>query len=254
MQTPDDRSAPDGLPELRAGAHLAPADGACLVEYVSVLAGAAFNDHPSCTDPTLASVARLVNDASTDAGRPLLAAFAPLLAETGSTPDARRTAAVVRATVLAAHAAAGDTAGLRRLLRGAERRYDRVARDGPRAALARRLDTLHRHGAGRRRVEQSLLALRELPESRRDAALRVALASALAAALTPTRPLGVDEPGAGAHHRGGAAESVVGVAVAMVSSRAWQEAAAMDPNATQERGEDVVPVRGRGSRPRCSSG
>jgi hypothetical protein len=195
MQTPDARSVPDGLPQLSAGAHLAPEDGACLMEYVSVLAGTAFNDHPSCTDPTLATVARLVNDASTDAGRPLLATFAPLLAETGSTPDARRTAAVVRATVLAAFAAAGDTAGLRRLLRGAERRYDRVTGAGPRATLARRLDALHRYGTGHRRLELAILALRELPESRRDPALRVALAAALAAALTPTRSPAVDVPG-----------------------------------------------------------
>jgi len=184
MPTPDARTAPEGLPELRAGAHLAPEDGACLMEYVSVLAGAAFNDHPSCTDPTLATVARLVNDASTDAGRPQLAAFAPLLAETGSSPDARRTAAVVRATVRAAAATAGDDAGLRRPLRGAERRYDRVCGAGTRAALARRLDALHRYGPGRRRLELSILALRELPEPQRDPALRGALAAALAAART----------------------------------------------------------------------
>jgi hypothetical protein len=188
-------AVPSGLPELQVGAHLAPEDGACLMEYVSVLAGTAFNDHPACTDPTLATVARLVNDASTDAGRPLLAAFAPLLAETGSSPDARRTAAVVRATVLAAAAAAGDDAGLRRPLRGAERRCDRVSGAGTRAALARRLDALHRYGTGRRRLELSILALRELPESRRDPALRAALAAALAAALTSPRSSAVDVPG-----------------------------------------------------------
>lgn len=183
MQRSDARSAPEGLPQLRAGAHLAPEDGACLMEYVSVLAGTAFNDHPSCTDPTLATVARLVNDASTGAGRPLLAPFAPLLAETGSAPDARRTAAVIRATVRAASGAAGDPPRLRRLLRGAERRYDLVTRTGRLAGLARRLDTLHRYGAGRRRLELSILLLRELPGSQRDAALRATLAAALAAAL-----------------------------------------------------------------------
>jgi hypothetical protein len=167
------------------------------MEYVSVLTGTTFNDHPSCTDPTLATVARLVNDASTDAGRPLLAGFAPLLAETGSTPDARRTAAVIRATVRAASAAAGDPARLRRLQRGAERRYDLVTSTGRLAGLARRLDTLHRYGAGRRRMELSVLVLRELPRSRRDAALRATLAAALAAALPPTASPAVDlSPGA----------------------------------------------------------
>jgi hypothetical protein len=195
MNTPDARSAPDGLPELQAGAHLSPEDGACLMEYVSVLAGMAFTDHPRCTDPTLATVARLVNDASTDAGRPQLAAFAPLLAETGHSPDPRRTSAMVLATVRAAHAAAGDTAVLRRLLRVAERRYDRVTGAGPLAALARQLDVLHRHGGGRRRLELSLAALRQLPGSQRDTALRAALAAALAVALAPTRAPAVDVPG-----------------------------------------------------------
>jgi hypothetical protein len=190
MHTPDARSAPAGLPELRAGAHLTPEDGACLMEYVSVLAGTAFTDHPPCTDPNVATVARLVNDGTTDAGRPLLAAFAPLLARTGRPVDARRTAAVVRATVLAAAAAAGDSPVLRRVLRGAERRYKQATGAGPEAALARRLDVLHRHGMGRRRLELSIAALRELPESQRDAALRSTLAAALAAALAPTPGVG----------------------------------------------------------------
>jgi hypothetical protein len=184
VQRSDARPVPEGLPQLRAGAHLAPEDGACLMEYVSVLAGKPFNDHPSCTDPTLATVARLVNDASTDAGRPLLAAFAPGLAETGSSPDAPRTAAVVRATVAATQAVT-DTARVRRLRRGAERRYELVTSPGTLAGLARRLDALHRYGSGRRRLELSVLALRELPQAQRDQALRHALAAALAAALPP---------------------------------------------------------------------
>jgi hypothetical protein len=196
MHTPDARSAPAGLPELRAGAHLAPEDGACLMEYVSVLTGAAFNDHPPCTDRTLATVARLVNDASTDAGRPQLAVFAPLLAQTAHPADARRTAAVIRATVLAARAADADSPVLRRLARGAERRYDRVTGDGPGSGLARRLDVLHRLGRGRRRLERSISALRELPESRRDPALRSALAAAIAALAPAGLPAAVVQPDA----------------------------------------------------------
>ena len=87
-----------GLPELRSGSHLSPEDGACLMEYVSVIAGTPFSDHPRCTDPTLAALARLVNDACSDSGRPLLTAFAPELAGTGPV-DPRGTAAIVLATV-----------------------------------------------------------------------------------------------------------------------------------------------------------
>ena len=74
------------------------------MEYVSVLAGAPFSDHPRGTDPTLAALARLVNDACTDAGRPLLAALAPQLACTGPL-DPRETAALVvgRRRVLGPH-------------------------------------------------------------------------------------------------------------------------------------------------------
>jgi hypothetical protein len=153
------------------------------MEYVSVIAGTTFSDRPRCTDPTLAELARLVNDASTDAGRPLLAAFAPALAA-AAPGDARQTAAVVRATVRAAHAAAGDTAVLRRHVRRAEARYDSVTGDGPRAALARQLDPLHRRGAARRCLDVSVTALWALPGARRDSALRAALAAAVAAALS----------------------------------------------------------------------
>jgi hypothetical protein len=69
---------PDGLPVLGAGAHLAPEDGVCLMEYVSVLAGQRFTDSPRCTGPTLAFLARLVNDTVDDGDRGLLA---PLAAE-----------------------------------------------------------------------------------------------------------------------------------------------------------------------------
>ncbi|MGY1731702.1 hypothetical protein ACI798_09270 [Geodermatophilus sp. SYSU D01045] len=185
MKTTDRPAVPDGLPRLRAGSHAVPELGACLMEYVSVLAGATFDDHPRCTDPTVAALARLVNDASTDDGRPLLAAFAPVLVATGPLRDARRTAAVVRAAVQAAGAAAEDGAVLARHLARAERRYARVTGTGLRAGLARRLDPLYRHGPGRHRLEASVDALRGLPGPRRDVALRATLAAAVAAAREP---------------------------------------------------------------------
>ena len=126
MKIPARSFVPDGLPVLQSGGHLVPEDGACLMEYVSVLAGCTFSDHPPCTDPTVAAVARLVNDACTDAGRQGLATFAPELAETGP-GDASTTAAVVSAAVRAADRATGGTAVPRRHVRRAERRCVRVA-------------------------------------------------------------------------------------------------------------------------------
>ncbi|MGY1663040.1 hypothetical protein ACI78Q_17595 [Geodermatophilus sp. SYSU D00705] len=158
------------------------------MEYVSVLAGTAFGDHPRCTDPTLAALARLVNDATSDDGRPLLAAFAPALAATGPSADARRTAAVVRATVRAARAAAADPGALDRHLDRAERRCARVTGSGARAGLARLLDPLYRLGTGRRRLEVSVGALAGLAGPRRDAALRGTLAAAIGAVVPPDPP------------------------------------------------------------------
>lgn len=182
MNSTDRSALPAGLPELRPGAHLLPEDGACLMEYVSVLAGTTFSDHPRCTDPTLAALARLVNDSCSDAGRPLLAVLAPDLAATPRA-DARRTAAVVRAAVGAAFTAAGEPGALRRHLRGAQRRYDKVTGTGRLAALARRTDLLHRHGSAVRHLEAAVAAVRDLPLGpQRDAALHAVLSAAVMAA------------------------------------------------------------------------
>jgi hypothetical protein len=39
-------TAPDGLPVLGAGRHADPGQGACFMEFASVLAGEPFSDHP----------------------------------------------------------------------------------------------------------------------------------------------------------------------------------------------------------------
>jgi hypothetical protein len=47
------------------------------MEYASVLAGESWSDHPACTHPALASLARLVNDCSSNAVRSELAVLVP---------------------------------------------------------------------------------------------------------------------------------------------------------------------------------
>src|SRR5699024_10381953 len=71
-----DVAAEDGLPVLSCGKHNDPRDGACLMEYVSVLAGEKFTDRPSCVDPLLAHLARMVNDATSSSARHTLARLA----------------------------------------------------------------------------------------------------------------------------------------------------------------------------------
>ncbi len=63
---------PEGVPSLAAGAHEAESGEACVMEYVSVLAGEPWSDRPECTHPLLAHEARTANDLLTDADRPRL--------------------------------------------------------------------------------------------------------------------------------------------------------------------------------------
>ncbi|GAA4790545.1 hypothetical protein GCM10023200_26900 [Actinomycetospora chlora] len=78
-----ERSAVTGLPGLGVGKHRGPEQGACLMEYVSVLAGQRFTDRPACTPGAVAVVARRVNDAVSDRARPRLALWAPELIGAG---------------------------------------------------------------------------------------------------------------------------------------------------------------------------
>ncbi|MBA2740241.1 MAG: hypothetical protein H0U47_11350 [Nocardioidaceae bacterium] len=74
-------ASPAGLPELMPllsrGKHRNPRKGACFMELASYLAGERWSDHPSCTHPLLAELARLVNDLTSNAGRPRLAPLIP---------------------------------------------------------------------------------------------------------------------------------------------------------------------------------
>jgi hypothetical protein len=72
-----DIQLPEVVPMLSRGKHRNPRKGACFMELASYLAGERWSDHPSCTHPLLASLARLVNDHTTDAGRSRLAGLIP---------------------------------------------------------------------------------------------------------------------------------------------------------------------------------
>lgn len=76
MSGTDPRS-PDFVPVLSRGKHRNPRKGACFMEFASYLAGERWSDHPSCTHPLLAHLARLVNDHMSDAGRRRLTGLVP---------------------------------------------------------------------------------------------------------------------------------------------------------------------------------
>jgi hypothetical protein len=60
---------PELIPTLSAGRHRSARKGACFMEFASYLAGERWSDHPTCTDPTLSTLARSVNDTVTEGRR-----------------------------------------------------------------------------------------------------------------------------------------------------------------------------------------
>jgi hypothetical protein len=68
---------PELVPVLSRGKHRNPRRGACFMELASFLAGERWSDHPACTHPLLAALARDVNDYTSDAARGRLARLIP---------------------------------------------------------------------------------------------------------------------------------------------------------------------------------
>ena len=69
--------APESMPVLSRGKHRNPRRGACFMEMASYLAGERWSDHPACTHPLLADLARLINDSVSDQARSQLVPMIP---------------------------------------------------------------------------------------------------------------------------------------------------------------------------------
>lgn len=67
------------LPTLAPGGHGESSGHACVMEYVSVLAGETWSDEPSCTHPWIAALARSLNDSFYDGRRNQLVPLIPRL-------------------------------------------------------------------------------------------------------------------------------------------------------------------------------
>lgn len=68
---------PDAVPVLARGKHSSPRKGGCFMEFASFMAGEEWSDHPSCTHPLLASLARDVNDNLSDSARGQIVGLIP---------------------------------------------------------------------------------------------------------------------------------------------------------------------------------
>lgn len=80
-------SSPEFMPVLSRGKHRTPRSGGCFMEFASYLAGETWSDHPVCTHPQLASLARMTNDCTSDAARSELAVLIPSVIGLRGTPE-----------------------------------------------------------------------------------------------------------------------------------------------------------------------
>jgi hypothetical protein len=194
-------SYPEQLPRLRAGWHLGPDDGTCLMEHVSQVEGLKFTDTPRCTDPLLATLAQLVNDAVSDRARPQLVSFARRLASRprvgiGSAP------AIVLAVLGPALERRPARRDLRRHQARARRRAAAASRSGSGTDLRTRLlDELYRRGPARHALMSAVHAAAGVePDSVRNRLLSSMLDAAIAV-VRPGRAVVATEPDTRADHR-----------------------------------------------------
>jgi hypothetical protein len=177
---------PDHLPTLQPGTHLSPADGACFMEYASVLAGLPWSDRPRCTHPVLSTLARVVNDESSPEGRGHLTILVPSVV--GLRGDQRAAPALVAAVCEAARrhqlpAQVTDSHSYRAL-----RRLTRLHATPATGRLLRGLrwlsDAAYQRGPATRALVALARAAGKLPEPSRDRLLRDMLVAGIGAVDT----------------------------------------------------------------------
>ena len=190
--------APNQLPLLQRGHHRRPEDGACVMEYVSVLAGGKFTDHPRCTHPALATLARLVNDwIDDDEARSELALLAPDLIDTGR-GDLRTTQCVVASCLGSAAAARQLPPAAERQLAKARRRIGDIERGGDWARIRLGCWRLLNppNVAVSSAFQVAIGQLRGLPRAERNARLSALLRDAVANCRQTVEVQPVGQPGA----------------------------------------------------------
>jgi hypothetical protein len=129
-------STEEFLPILSAGRHRNARRGACFMEFASYLAGERWSDHPACTHPSLAYLARLVNDLTSDQARSRLSIH--ISSVVGLTGDDQHLPALI--SVLAASSALPIASAARQsaIATGLVRAEQMLATwTGPEAELAR---------------------------------------------------------------------------------------------------------------------
>lgn len=88
---------------LSRGKHSSPAQGVCVMELASMLAGEPFSDRPRCADPVIGGLLRAYNDTVDGERRQALYALAAEVVGTASTPEIQRRRAARCLAFAAAH-------------------------------------------------------------------------------------------------------------------------------------------------------
>ena len=121
-------TTPDFLPTLSAGSHDAEHGEACVMEYVSLLAGEEWSDRPDCTHPLLAHEARTTNDLLRDSDRSrLVPLIGRLFGTTDDSPDLRARLRITQARQVIALL---EPAARPRALAAVERAESWIGREG----------------------------------------------------------------------------------------------------------------------------
>jgi hypothetical protein len=148
------------------------------MEYASLLAGERWSDHPSCTHPALAQLARLVNDAAAPTQRQQLAWLIPdLIGVTGR--SARLTPALVLLCIDALPARRRARVSTHLHGRWAVRRSAAAARGTVRGRWCQITDGAYRSGPAMRVMIDAVAALAD-PPAHQATQLRALLCDAIA--------------------------------------------------------------------------
>jgi hypothetical protein len=164
---------PDGVPVLSRGRHRNPSKGACFMEMASYLAGERWSDHPKCTHPVLASLARCINDALGDVRRQELAVMIPEVV--GLNPDDPRVAPTLmrRASLMSLPIASAERQNVMALaVMGAERYLAEIDGRDP-TALSPEARAALAHVPGAERWARDFIARVGTRDLRPDAAAKV---------------------------------------------------------------------------------
>jgi hypothetical protein len=131
-------NVPDALPTLSAGSHDADHGEACVMEYVSLLAGEEWSDRPECTHPMLAHEARTTNDLLRDSDRTrLVPLIGRLFGTTEDSPELRARLRIEQARQVLVLLEPGSRA---RVVSAVEEAESWLSRDGDAADVHQAID------------------------------------------------------------------------------------------------------------------